>query len=207
MSVGRPRCSPIRTRTCASSGQRGRVHRPLDGERRLDRSGRLLEDREQLVRPRVHLAAAGAANSGPDEPADVGQDPGVAIAQPLHQLGRSLDIGQEQGDVAMRQPALRLQLGADESDRNDAVLLGRPQQAHPGAIAGGVVLERHLAEAGKRVSHMRSIVDGQAPAPVRRDVGERAVGELRPRLGTQRRHLGMIAEQARCVLGRRPRAW
>ena len=71
-----------------------------------------------------------------------------------------------------------LQLAGDEADRHDAEALGRLQQPLAGALAGGVVLEPHLPEAGQRVADVGRIVDRQAAAiPSSIDVGEGAVGQ------------------------------
>ena len=70
-----------------------------------------------------------------------------------------------------------MQLAGDESDRHDAEALGGLEQPLAGALAGGVALEADLAEAGKRVADVGRIVDRQAPATLRVDVREGAVGQ------------------------------
>ena len=126
VSAGRPRCRPIRSRTSPPPGQSPVVHRPLDRERASSAGGRSLEHREDVVPARGHLVPARAADRGPHQPADVASSGGVTVAEAAEQLGRALDVGQQEGDVAGGQLALRLQLRADEADRHDPVLLGRP---------------------------------------------------------------------------------
>jgi len=133
--------------------------------------------------------AAGLAHRAAHPAADVGEQDGVAVAEAMQQVGRALDVGEQEGEVALRQLALRLQLGADEADRHDPVLLGRPQQPVARAVARVVVLERHLAEAGERVPDVCRVVDRQAASAARVDVCEGAVGQLRTLLRAKRWHV------------------
>lgn len=57
--------------------------------------------------------------------------------------------------------------------------LGGPQESHPGAIPGAVVLEGDLVEPGQGVADVRRVVDRQATLAVGIDVGERAVRKRR----------------------------
>ena len=142
-------------------------HRTLDGERGVERRRWPLEDGEQVVRARVDLSPAGLAHRGAHRAGGRRRAAArVAVVEAREQLGRALDVGQQEGDVTLRQLPLRLQLGADESDRDDAVLRGRPQQPRPRLVARGLVLEDHLVEAREGVPHVRGVVDRQAsPAP------------------------------------------
>jgi len=97
--------------------------------------------------------------------------------------------------VARGQPPLRLQLGADEADRHDSELRGRPQQPVTRPVPRVVVLERDLAEPRECIAHVRRVVNRQAAFAVRIDVCEGAVGKLRAVLGAKRRHALIIASQ------------
>ena len=166
-----------------SSGPGTFMHCPLDRERGLECCRGTLEDREEVVRASIDLATTGATHRGAHETADVGEQRRVELVEASKQLGGALEVGQQKGDVTFRQLPLRLQLCADEADRNDAVLPGRSQEPRARAVARTLVLERHLAEPCKGVPHVRGIVDRQ-PAPAGRvDVRERAVGKLRALLG------------------------
>ena len=96
---------------------------------------------------------------GAHQPADIVEQGRVSIVEAREQLGRALDIGQQEGDVARRELALRLQLRADEADRHDPVLLGRPQQPTPRPVARLLVLERNLAEPCERIPDVRRVMD------------------------------------------------
>ena len=72
-----------------------------------------VEHREELVPTRVDLAAAGAMQSAPDDGADVGQERGVPIAQPLEQACRPFDVGEEKRHVPGRQGAYLTGAGLD----------------------------------------------------------------------------------------------
>src|SRR5260370_24524153 len=74
----------------------------LNRKRGIQGRRRLLEDREQLVRAGVDLAATRLADPATEQPADIGQQPGVAIAKVPHQTGRVLDVGEQEGDEACR---------------------------------------------------------------------------------------------------------
>src|SRR5437764_171608 len=68
--------------------------------------------------------------------------------------------------------------------------------ASAASSACGVVLEVDLVEPGEGVSHVRDVVDRQPAAPLRVDVGERAVGEARASGGTERWHgSGLLGEK------------
>ena len=76
--------------------------RPLHRDCRVDRGRGSFEDREELVAPSVDLATAGLADGLPQQATELVQDGAVAIAQPVHQLGRAFDIGQDERDQAAR---------------------------------------------------------------------------------------------------------
>ena len=182
---GRPRCSPMRSRhvhavrpagSCiarwiasAASKAPARPRRPRTRRRR----GRRPHARRPAARPRASLRTSASTR--------------VLVAEAVQQLGRALDVGQQERHVARRQLPLGLQLRADEADRHDPVLLGRVQQPAARPVARGLVLERHLVEARKRVAHVRSVVDRQAPLALRVDVANARSGAARAP-SPQRRH-------------------
>src|SRR4051794_10648768 len=88
---------------------------------------------------------------------------------------------------------MRLQLGADEPDRHDPVLLRRPQQPGARPVTRVLVLERHLAEPSEGIPNVRRVVDRQPTSPVRIDVREGAVGELRALFRAEPSHAHMFA--------------
>ena len=148
----------------------------------------MFEDREDVVAAGGRLVTAGIPHRRAHQAADIGEQGGVAIVKAPEQLGRALDIGQQERDVALRQLALRLQLGADEADGHDAVLLGRPQQPAARPVPRGLVLEHHLAEPREGIADVRRVVDRQTTSATRIDVGKGAVGKLRALLRAQRWH-------------------
>ena len=103
-----------------------------------------------------------------------------------------MSVSQER-DLSCRELSLRLQLGADEAERHDPVLLGRPQQAVARPVPRFFILERHLAEPRQRISDVRGIVDRQATTAVGIDVGKGAVGQLRALSRTEPCHARMFA--------------
>ena len=173
------------------------LHRPLDLHGGVDRAGCALEHGEQVVAASVHLVTAGLPHGGAHPAANGGDQRRVPIAKTHEQIGRALEIDQQERDVAARQLPLRSKLGADESDRHDPVLLRRPQEPVARPVPRGLVLEHHLAEPRERIPDVRRVVDRQATAAVRIDVREGAVGKLAARLGAEPCHLAMIAVQAR----------
>jgi hypothetical protein len=78
--------------------------------------------------------------------------------------------------VTGRQLPLRLQLGADEADRHDAVLLGCSQEPLACPVPGSVVLKGHLTEPREGIPDVRRVVDREAPFAARIDVREVPVG-------------------------------
>src|SRR5712691_6302759 len=76
------------------------AHRALDASRRLDRRNDLLEDREELNRAGVDLAAAGSKHRLPDDAPDIVQQVRVAIAELPEKSGGTLDVGQQERDEA-----------------------------------------------------------------------------------------------------------
>jgi hypothetical protein len=166
---------------------------PLDGDRRLDGRGGLLEDPEELVGTGLDLTSACLGHGIPNEVPDVVQQACIPIAQPAEESCRALDVGEQEGHEAAGESCglpgsgtdlallpLGSKLAGDEADGHDAVLLGGVQQPFASALTIGVVVESDLVEPGKRVAHVRLVMDGQPSAPARVDIGECAVGELRP---------------------------
>ena len=144
----------------------------------------MLERGEQLVGPRLDDVSRAFGSGALDDRPHTVEQLGVAVAELVEQPRRSLDIGEQQrheaGREVLRRPlaselALGLQLAGDEPHGDDAVSLGRLEQPGPRLLAGRLVLEHDLAEAGQGVAHVAGIVDRQpAPAaPV--DIGEGAV--------------------------------
>ncbi len=80
---------------------------------------------------------------------------------------------------------------------HDAVLLRRGEQLLAGALAGRLVLERHLLEAGEGVADVRLVVDREPPLPLRVDVGEGAVGQVSPLGRVELRHVGSQPREGR----------
>jgi hypothetical protein len=171
----------------------GVPHRPLDGQRGVERRGAVLEHGEDVVAARGDDVPARRAHRGPHDPPDVGQHVGVPVAGTAQQRRRALDVAEQERDPARRQPGLRLELRVDEADRHDAVPLGRAQQPAARAVAGRVVLEGDLVEPGEGVADVRRVVDREAPPALRVDVREGAVGKPRALLGAERGHGGMFA--------------
>jgi hypothetical protein len=95
--------------------------------------------------------------------------------------------------VPFRQLPLWLQLRADEADRHDPVLLGRPQQPGACTIPRDLVLERHLAKPREGIPDMRRVVDRQTATAARIDVCKGAVRKLRALPRAKRWHPRMIA--------------
>jgi signal transduction histidine kinase len=164
--------------------------RALYAHRRVDRARRLTKDSEELIRARVDLVTTGVAHALPDQGPHVTQDRRVSIAELLRQTRGPFDVGEKEGHRAARQardvPGARLDLGllallaqlsVEEADRDDAVLLRRPQQALARTLASGFVRESGLVEARQGVTHVRFVVDRQAPASLRINVREGTVGE------------------------------
>ena len=107
----------VRPRACG--------HRALDLDRGRERGGRVLEHGEELVAARVDLVPAGLADRAAQHTPHGRDERRVAVVELREQLRRALDVGQQEGDVTLRQPPLRLELRADEPDRRHAVLLRR----------------------------------------------------------------------------------
>ena len=86
-----------------------------------------------------------------------------------------------------------MQLGADEPDRNDAVLLCGAKQPEACAIARRLVLEEDLVESRERVPYVGGVVYREVALPLGIDICERAVGKLCARSRVQPRHRQMMA--------------
>src|SRR5207245_8359389 len=153
---------------------------------RVDRGPRLREDGEELIGPRVDLAAASLADAGPDERPHVAQQGRVGVAEPLQQLGRPLDVGEEEGDRAAWQvlqadrarTALAIltflaQLAVEEPERDDAVVLRRAQKPLACGVAGGRLLERRPLETRERVPPGGRVVVWRGGGACRSRVGRR----------------------------------
>jgi hypothetical protein len=139
------------------------AHSTLNGDSRVQRGWCSLECGEELVAASVDLTAAGSLHSRPKESAKLAQYGAVSIAEPVKQLGRSLDVGQREGDPTARQLLLRPQLGANESKGHDPELLRRHQEPHPRSVVACLVLEADSAKPGERIPNVRLIVDRQHP--------------------------------------------
>ena len=183
VSDGRPRWSPIRIRTCSPWGQ---------GSASIARCVSIAactacsasSNTAKTSSPRADTTCPNVARTGLLTRRRTSASTfAYSIAEALEQPRRALDVGQQEGDVARRELALRLELRADEPDRHDPVLLGRPQQPVASLVARGLVLEVDLAEARQGVPHVRLVVDRQAALAARIDVCECAVGKLRTLLG------------------------
>jgi hypothetical protein len=61
------------------------------------------EHEEERVSLGVHLDAVARGEDPPDDAPMAGEDVGVALAEPLEQLGRALDVGEDEGDGPRRQ--------------------------------------------------------------------------------------------------------
>ena len=183
-------------------GPSARAHRPLDRQRGLERRGGSFEDGEELIRAGVHLATTGMPHRGTHQTADIGEQGGVSIVEAPEQLGGALDIGQQEGDRALRQFPLRLQLRTDKADGHDPMLLGRLQQPRARPVPRALVLEGHLAEPREGIADVRRVVDRQTTSAARVDVCERTVGKLCSLLRTKRWHAQMIARTGETRLPR-----
>ena len=89
----------------------------------------------------------------------------VPVAEPARQVARAAT------------GALVPEFCADEPDRHDAEPLGRTEQPETGSFPRLVVLELDLPEASQGVADVARIDDREAPATLRVDVRERAVGQ------------------------------
>ncbi len=168
----------------ASIGPRMRPEGPLHADRGIQRLGWIGECREELVAARIDLVAATSPCRGAQEPPNVSEQTLVAIRELGEVPGRVLDVGQQEGDAPGRQPALRPQLPVDEAHRHEAIPLRCLEQARARPIPRPLVVECDATEACQRVADVRFVVDWQEPPAVRVDVGERAVRQTGPRLGT-----------------------
>src|SRR5712692_9722553 len=101
------------------------LYGPLDGMGNLERRRSAIEDREELIRASVDLAATRPVHGAPDDGADVGQQGGVPIAQSLEEAGRPFDIGQEERQVPGGQCPRFADLGFDLAAQ-PLVLDGQP---------------------------------------------------------------------------------
>src|SRR2546425_8233275 len=159
--------------------------RALDLEGRVERAQRLSEDREELIRPRVHLVAVRTTHAGPDDRPYVAQEDDVPVSQPVQKARRTFDVREEEGHGPARQARdvdsarldlslepLFAELPVEEPDRNDSVFLRRSQEPLPRAFARGIILEGDLIEPRQGVPDVRGVVDRQAPAALRIDVCE-----------------------------------
>ena len=94
--IGSPVCRPMRTRTVDTlrpfvSGQLAlRFHHAAD---RIDGAR---EDGKERITLGVDLAAVPACESGSQDLSLLIQQNGVLLAQPLEQLGRTFDVGEEE---------------------------------------------------------------------------------------------------------------
>ena len=83
-------------------------HLLLNRHRRRERSRCVSEDREEFVAAGVDLVPAGLADDAAHDPPHGRHERRVAVVEAREKLGRAFDIGQQERDVALRQPSLRL---------------------------------------------------------------------------------------------------
>jgi hypothetical protein len=159
-----------------------RGHPPLHGYRRAQRLSRIGEGGEEFIGSRVDLVAARPLGFRPQQAAHLGQESRISVAELGQVPRRVLDVGQQQGDTAGRQPKLGAELAVDEPDRHDPVALGGLEEPRPRSIPRALVVEHDPVEASQRVADVGLVVDREKPPSVRTDVGERAVGQPGPRL-------------------------
>ena len=141
----------------------------LQGDGGVDgRSGRL-EHREELVGPSLDLEAAGVGHGHAMGGPHVVDERTEPRAELLHEGRRPLDVGHEHRDEAARElggqdgcPLGHLELVGDEPDRHDPIPPGCVEQARPGSLPSGVVLEPDLAEPGQGVADVGLVVDREA---------------------------------------------
>ena len=200
--VGRPVWMPIRTRRSMPSVHACAATPRWMASAALSAEGGPLEGGEELIATGVDLAAPGLPHGRPEQTTLLVQQGPIPIAESVQQLGRALDVGQHEGDLAAWQLLLRPELDADEPERHDPELLGRLQEPHPRPVAVRVVLEADAAEPGERVANVRLVVDRQHPPALRIDVGKGAVREACAILRAERWHLPIIARS----IGRRHRS-
>ena len=79
---------------------RRRRERALCGQRGCEGTLGLGEGDEELVGPAVDLAPARLGDGVAHEPAVIGEELRVRVAELLHEARRALDVGEEQGDRA-----------------------------------------------------------------------------------------------------------
>ena len=144
--------------------------------------------------------AVGRRHGAPQDRPHLLDQLAVALLEVLDERRRAFDVGHQHrdetgweldpfdGGARASKLALGAQLAVDEPDGNDPVLLRRVQQPLAGPLAGLLVLEVDLVEAGERVADVRLVVDREAPAAGRIDQRERAVRQLRPLGGIESRH-------------------
>jgi hypothetical protein len=88
---------------------------------RFDRAARIGEDDEELVAAVVDDVALCGLDGLAQEPAVVGQDEGIAVAELADELRRALDVGEDECDCAIGkigcQSLLQGDLGPDAGSR------------------------------------------------------------------------------------------
>jgi hypothetical protein len=110
------------TRVEAHANAEHRLVRPcVPGERTLGGDGRrhgvpgALEAEEERVALRVDLLAAPRGERVADHPPVLGEGVRVAVAERLEELGRALDVGEDEGDGAAVQRRHALSLSSSSS--------------------------------------------------------------------------------------------
>jgi hypothetical protein len=136
------------------------AHGTLDGDGRADGGWWLLEGREELIAGGVDFATAMVSQGFAQQPPQLAQHGAVRLSEAVQQFRRFLDVDQRERDPTFGQPLFWPELRANESERHDAELLRRLQEAHPRSVAVHLVLEVDATEPGERVTHVRLIVDG-----------------------------------------------
>ena len=102
-TVASPVWTPIRIRTTARSGHSWPSTRALGGDRGLDGGPGAPEDGEEGVALAVDLDAAGVLEGAPEQLVVEREElPVVVAAEVLQELGRALDVREQEGDGAGR---------------------------------------------------------------------------------------------------------
>ena len=143
---------PTRTRTSSVVDPRAREQFTLHGDGSIDGRAWGLEDCEELVGASLDLVPAGRHDRAAQHRPHLVDQLAVALAEPVHECRRPLDVGHQHRDeargqldrliVGVPERPLGLQLAGDEADRHDLELLGRVEQPQACSLAGFLALER-----------------------------------------------------------------
>ena len=100
------------------------LERALGGNGGRNGVPRTLEGVEERVALRVELAAAARAEGVADDPPVLGERLGVAVAEPLEQARRPLDVGEDEGDGAAVELAHADSRSASSASARRRLILG-----------------------------------------------------------------------------------